>query len=186
MRQIDPPKVELTAGEPPSDDDLVGRSRDDPQAFAAIYQRYVLKVYRYAHARVGDTAAAEDVTSQVFFDALVALPRYHARGSFAAWLFSIARRRCADHFRRRTDPIRPDDVWPPPADPGPDSETLGRLRSVLEMLSEKERDLLTLRYAGELSHREIGHVLGKSEAAIKMAMVRLMRKLKALWETQDG
>ncbi len=186
MSQIDPPKVGGTAGEPPADDDLVRRSRDDPQAFAAIYHRYVQKVYRYVYGRVGDPAAAEDVTSQVFFDAMVALPRYRPRGSFPAWLFSIARRRSADHFRRRTEPIRPDNRWPMPPDPGPDSESLGLLRDILGTLTEKEKELLSLRYAGELSHREIGRVLGKSEAAIKMAMARLIRKMKARWESQDG
>ena len=63
---------------------------------------------------------------------------------------------------------------------------MGRLRDILGTLTEQERELLTLRYASELSHREIGRVLGKSEAAIKMAMVRLIRKMKALWESHDG
>jgi RNA polymerase sigma factor (sigma-70 family) len=62
---------------------------------------------------------------------------------------------------------------------------LCRLRDILGTITDKERELLSLRYAGELSHREIGRLTGKSEAAIKMAMVRLIRKMKALWESQD-
>ena len=186
MSEIAPQMESFSGGGLPTDDDLVRRAQDDAQAFAAVYQRYAKRVYRYAHSRVGDAAAAEDVTSQIFFDALVALPRYRPRGLFGAWLFAIARRRCADHFRRRSQAPGPDDSWPAPVDPGHDAEALGRLRDILGTLTEQERELLTLRYASELSHREIGRVLGKSEAAIKMAMVRLIRKMKALWESQDG
>jgi RNA polymerase sigma-70 factor (ECF subfamily) len=182
---MEPQIEDFSAGGPATDDDLVRRSQHDAQAFAAVYQRYAKRVYRYAYRRVGDAAAAQDVTSQIFFDALVALPRYRPRGLFGAWLFAIARRRCADHFRRRSQARRPDDSWPAPADPGPDAEALCRLRDILGTITDKERELLSLRYAGELSHREIGRLTGKSEAAIKMAMVRLIRKMKALWESQD-
>ena len=75
MSEIAPQMESFSGGGLPTDDDLVRRAQDDAQAFAPVYQRYAKRVYRYAYSRVGEAAAAEDVTSQVFFDALVALPR---------------------------------------------------------------------------------------------------------------
>jgi len=169
----------------PSDDDLVRRAQKDPKAFAPIYQRYAKKVYRYAFGRVATVADAEEITSQAFFDALASLPRYQHRGRFAAWLFAIVRRRCADYFRRHSPIDRIEDP-PPFADvDDPDADDSKRLAEILSRLRPPERELLSLRYGGELSYREIGHLLGKTEPAIKMAMTRLVRKMKILWESRD-
>src|SRR5690606_23373838 len=85
----------------PDDAALVRAARGDPAAFAALYRRYVGPVYRYLYSRLGHAAEAEDLTAQVFSEALQALPRYRERKRFAAWLFAIARRRLADHYRRQ-------------------------------------------------------------------------------------
>ena len=85
-----------------SDGILAEQSRGgDANAFAELYQRYLTPVYRYIFRRVGgDVAAAEDLTSQVFLEALHSLSGYRERGHFVAWLFTITRRRLADRYRR--------------------------------------------------------------------------------------
>ena len=97
--------IEGVAGVERSDDGeaeaaLVARARVEPAAFATLYDRYAVPVYRYCYARLGTREAAEDATSQVFTNALAALPRYRERGSFAAWLFAIAHNVVADAQRR--------------------------------------------------------------------------------------
>lgn len=170
------------------DDELVRQAQRDLRAFAPLYRRFAVRVYRYVYSRVSNVADAEEITSQVFVDAMQGLQRYRPRGSFAGWLLAIARRRCADHYRRRVhSPLR-DDLADAssrsPMDQALRNEALQGLARVLEKLSEQERELLRLRYAAELSHREIGYLLGRNEGAIKTAMSRLMHKARALWEAE--
>jgi RNA polymerase sigma-70 factor (ECF subfamily) len=98
---------------------LVEDARQDPAAFAHLYELYFARIYRYLRMRVAHESDAEDLTQQVFLQALNALPRYQTRGApFAAWLFTIARRALADHSqraRRRPPPIALD-VTPETAD----------------------------------------------------------------------
>ncbi len=94
---------ELAIGAAESDDDqLVAAAQADPALFAALYRRYLTRVYRYARARVPTDEDAADATQQVFLQALDALPSYRARGvPFSAWLFRIARNATIDAHRRR-------------------------------------------------------------------------------------
>ncbi|HQE93025.1 MAG TPA: sigma factor [Anaerolineae bacterium] len=82
------------------DADLARQAQAGEQAaFAALYRRYLPRVYRYFYVRTGAVQPAEDLTSQTFMAALESLPRYRERGTFAAWLFAIASRRYADACR---------------------------------------------------------------------------------------
>jgi len=98
-------KVALTKqspqfSEPPADEaSLVSSAQRDSAEFAALYDRYFRQIYHYLYGRVGSAAEAEDLTAQTFLAALEALPRYHHRGHFAAWLFTIARNKARDFFR---------------------------------------------------------------------------------------
>lgn len=151
----------------PTDGDawLVQEAQRRPAAFAQLYRRYVGPVHRYVYSRVGNRADAEDLTAEVFMAALRRLPAYRERGAFAGWLFSIARRTVAGHHRR----ARP-------------TACLDDLARQLARLDEEQRELLRLRYAAGLTYREIGQVLGKREATVKMAVHRLLGRLQAEWE----
>ncbi len=160
----------------------------DPAAFGTIYRRYLDPVYRYLLARVGSTADAEDLTSQVFLAALEGLPRYKHQGYFAAWLFSIARRKAADYFRRRS----PEEPLDPETDlPSPDGDILTHiihqenLQSLVHLLAripEEERELLRLRFAARLTFDEMALILNRKTSAIKMSFYRLLDRLENLLE----
>ena len=72
-----------------SDQALVERAQRNPAAFEGLYDRYLDPIYAYCHRRLGTRELAEDATSQVFVQALAALPRFRAH-SFRAWLYTIA------------------------------------------------------------------------------------------------
>jgi hypothetical protein len=81
---------------------LVENARQDPVAFASLYELYFARVYRYLRMWVEHESDAKDITQQVCLQALTALPRYEKRDTpFAVWLFTIARR------ARRSWPARP-------------------------------------------------------------------------------
>jgi RNA polymerase sigma-70 factor (ECF subfamily) len=155
-----------------------------------LYRRYVTPVYRYLCSRVGNAADAEDLTAQVFIDALDGLPRYSERGQFPAWLFTIARRRAADHHRRAQPVLPLNDIADPAGEGDPQAywmqvEGLRRLASLVAQLDGTERELLRLRFAAGLTFGQIAGVLGRREGAIKMALHRLLKRLKGRWEAHD-
>jgi RNA polymerase sigma-70 factor (ECF subfamily) len=163
---------------------LAGRAQRDPAAFAPLYERYLDPVYRYCYRRLGSREAAEDATSQVFSNALAALPGFR-RGSFRAWLFTIANNVVTDVYRRRR-PTQPLDGVPEPVDQTrtPEERAVAadesrNLRAVMGRLTADQQQVLELRLAG-LTGAEIAAVLGRDVAAVKMLQLRAMRRLRVL------
>ncbi len=170
------------AGSDPGDDALVAGARADPEAFTALYQRYVRPVYRFCYVRLGTPQEAEDATSRVFARALAALRDYRG-GAFAAWLFRIARNEVIDTFRRQ-HPVQGLDSVADNGDPapGPEDEALARaevemLRHALGQLTDDQRLAVELHMAG-WSGPQIAEVLGKSPQAIKMLRLRALQRLR--------
>lgn len=173
------------------DKELVRAAQRDRAGFGRLYRRWVGDVYRYFLSHAGDAAAAEDLTTQVFLDVLQALPKYVERGSFGGWLFTIARRRWIDHVRRERAVLPIDDL--PLVDRGArdplavalDAERIGQLHRLLQTLEPDEQELLRLRFAAGLTFAAIGQALGRSEGACKMALGRLLERLRVQWPGGD-
>jgi RNA polymerase sigma-70 factor, ECF subfamily len=171
------------------DEALVRAAQKSPPAFTPLYRRYVTRVYRYVYSRVGNVHETEDLTAQVFTDAISALPKYQPQGNFAGWLFTFAYRRCADYHRKPTTiPLTEQFLAGAINDPvgqTEQQEIFDHLNQIMNNLDNQERELLRLHYAAKLSYREIANVLGRSEGAVKMAMSRLIHKMKAQWEVEN-
>ncbi|HLZ22860.1 MAG TPA: sigma-70 family RNA polymerase sigma factor [Ktedonobacterales bacterium] len=174
---------------------LVAAAQADPQAFAALYARFAARVYRYIRAHVPTDDEAADLSQQVFLRALDALPAYHERGApFAAWLFQIARRVVIDAARRRRPTIAwealPAHLHPEAEGSNPETavlrdETLTRLRVLVAKLDAEKRELLALRFAGQLSAPEIAAVVGKSPEAVKRQLTRIVHALKEQFHGEE-
>jgi len=168
---------------------LVRTAQTDAQAFGALYDRYVQRVYRYCYYRTNSPPDAEDLTAQIFLAALEGLPRYRQDGHFAGWLFSIARKKVADFHRRAPHiahvPLDEAALPPIQTDLAMDVETSQRrerLRCLIQALAEEEREFIHLRYVAELSFAEIAKVLRKNEEAVKKTLYRLIARLKSKLE----
>lgn len=180
--------------DPKDEATLVALARHDPEAFSRLYRHYVERIYRYLFSHVDDKAEAEDLTSKVFKAAWENLGNYRERGEFAAWLFSIARNKVRDYHRRRRAHIswellgetsqQQDESCNPQAR-AEKSDDLERLANYLRQLNPHQMELIRLRFAADLSYRDIASLLGRSEASVKMAMNRLLRQLKKRWEMED-
>jgi RNA polymerase sigma-70 factor (ECF subfamily) len=163
---------------------LVRLAQTDAQAFGALYDRYIQRVYRYCYYRTNSPPDAEDLTAQIFLAALEGMPHYRQNGHFAAWLFSIARKKVADFHRRApyaTQSLEEAALPPIHTDLAMDVETSQRrerLRGLIQALGENERELIHLRYVAELSFAEIGRALRKNEEAVKKTLYRLIARLK--------
>jgi RNA polymerase sigma factor (sigma-70 family) len=168
---------------------LVRAAQMDAHAFEGLYLRYVKQVYHYLYSRIGTQADAEDATAQTFLSALEGFGRYQHEGYFGAWLFGIARRKVADHFRQAGhSQFLPDDL--PALDPdllqqAVSSERLRELRSLLLELNEDEQELLRLRYAAQLSFGEISHLMERNEEALKKSLYRLLDRLHSRLEDSN-
>jgi RNA polymerase sigma-70 factor (ECF subfamily) len=166
-------------------------AKTDPAAFAELYERYYLRVYRYVYHRLASSEDAEDLTGLIFVKALEALPSYQARRkSVAPWLFRIARNAVVDHYRRQRRHCSLDVIEGQAAfDADPVAAVLGterqtELHRLVELLSVDQRDVLLMRYAADLSFGEIAAAMNKREAAVRMLLHRGLRRLKAVLDDE--
>ena len=173
-----------------SDEDvaLVRAAQQHRAAFAPLYHRYRHRVYAYLYTRLPHAEDAADLTQQVFVQALVALPRYRPDGPpFAGWLFRIARNAVVDFQRRRRRGAvtleRVPEQLHPPADQDLEAqvvqrEALAHLHATLGTLDPATRDLLLLRFVGQLTVVEIGAAIGISPAAASKRIQRGLQTVK--------
>jgi RNA polymerase sigma-70 factor (ECF subfamily) len=161
----------------------------DCHAFAAIYREYVTPVYRYLYQHVRNPHDAEDLTATTFSRALATLGRYEERGSFAAWLFSVARHTLRDFQRRRRTHVDVDVIAPALVDPAPppdaqvvQAEQADLLRALIAQLPADQREALVLRIYAGLSTTEVAAVLDRSEGAVKMLVHRAVTRLRDAYD----
>jgi RNA polymerase sigma-70 factor, ECF subfamily len=173
------------------DDDCEARwieaAQANPSAFEPLYRRYYTHIYHYLRMRINNDEDAADLTHQVFYQAIRALPRYKQQGvPFVVWLYRIAHRAAINASTRRL-PIVSWDALPETMHPSTElnveervvhAEALSDLRALLQELDPFKRELLALRFAAGLTIPEIAAVVGKSQNAIKKQFSRIIRVLK--------
>jgi RNA polymerase sigma-70 factor (ECF subfamily) len=156
----------------------------DSAALGQLYDTYRDRVARFATGRLGDAEKAEDVTSETFEAVLRNLGAYRAGTDFEAWLFTIAHRRVADHFRRRfrRREVELDEAAHPavgdPEEAVLAAERRAEVAGAFRRLRADQQEVLALRVLGGLSAAQVGEVLGKSEGAVRVAQHRALRSLR--------
>ncbi len=155
------------------------------EPFEALYVRHRSAVFRFVRARVATDEDAADLTAVAFERAFVAYAGYRPTGGGElAWLCRIARNAAIDEARRRRlaverEPLaRTARAEPDPASAVTASERAEEVRALLDVLSAEARDAVVLRYGVGLTAREIGDVLGRSEAATQKLISRALTTLK--------
>jgi RNA polymerase sigma-70 factor (ECF subfamily) len=162
-------------------------AQKDPSRFAELYEAHFERVYAYAVRRVRDRHEAEDVTAEVFQQALANLRRFEWRGvPFAAWLFRIAANAIADRARRaareRGNPAPAPEPEPPPER----IEEHARLYRLVRGLPSDQRRVIEMRFAEEKTIREIAAALGRSEGAVKQLQFRAVQSLRERMGQTNG
>ena len=175
----------------------------DRHALGQLYDTYRDRVARFATGRIGDAEKAEDVTSETFEAVCRNLGSYRAGTDFEAWLFTIAHRRVADHFRRRyrRREVALDEAvsgeegragsGAAAAVAGPEEALLAAERraevaGAFRRLRPDQQEVLALRVLGGLSAVQVGEVLGKSEGAVRVAQHRALHSLRTAMGVTAG
>ena len=164
---------------------LVEAAQRDPSRFAELYERNFDRVYAYVSRRLTDRCAVEDVTAEVFRQALANLGQFEWRGSpFVAWLVRIAANAVTDHWRRvsREQPmLEADGPESAPSDPASIDavERRALLFRLVRSLPADQRRVIEMRFAQEKGVREIARELNRSEGAVKQLQFRAIQNLRA-------
>jgi RNA polymerase sigma factor (sigma-70 family) len=150
--------------------------------FTRVYEQHVWRVYGFLAYRVRDRDLAEDLTQATFERALRAWSRFDpARASESTWLLVIARNLLIDHHRRdRSDITGQLDEHAAPTVDGPETRfgTSPELIEALSVLSTRDREVVALRFGGDLDGPEIAAMLGLSLANVQQILSRSLRKLR--------
>jgi RNA polymerase sigma factor (sigma-70 family) len=160
------------------------RPGDTWERLEALYRDCRDDVYAYVATLLRDPAAAEDVTALAFERAYRRRATFdRRRGVERAWLFGIARNAALDELRRRrrtaTLVVDPEDAESGSVADGAEV-ALRRtaVRSAMEGLSGREREIVALKFHGGLSNAELGRVLGTSETGAGSLLFRTIEKLR--------
>ena len=185
-----------------TDDELVRQAQSgDPGAFEILVERYSALLFLLISRMVQDEHLAHDVLQHVFIQLYRSLPTLRPSGTLKAWLSQVARHRCIDELRRKRpiffseimsvsdeDEFLPFTALPDP-DPQPEEQVeLRELRELLldaiETLPSRYRAVVLLRYATQLSYREIGRALRIPEPTAKTYFYRASKQLRSLLRSE--
>lgn len=168
--------------------------RNARESFAELFDEQVWRVYGFFGYRVSSRADAEDLTQQTFERALRAWGRFDSsRASVSTWLMTIARNLLIDHYRQdRSRLFDSVDVVDARGELVQESGTpidLGlepELATAIGELGERERELIALRFGGDLTGPEIAELTGLSLANVQQILSRSLRRLRARLEAGAG
>lgn len=177
------------------------RSETAAPDLETLFRQYYPRVFAYVRYRTADMAEAEDLTSEILERALTHLASYDARkGAFSTWLFRIAHNAFINEMKKKQHRARYHvdlDVeaqaeYLPDHQPSPEQmivrqEATSRLLDSLNILSARQQEILSLRFAGHLTNREVARVLNMNERTVSVTILRALRKLRQhLGEDMNG
>ena len=166
---------------------LIEAAQRDPRRFAELYEHNFERVYAFIARRVRDRDQTQDLTADVFHQALANLPRFEWRGvPFAAWLFRIAANAVADHWKRDARDRDVPNPYEPTAVGLDELEHRAQLFRLVDELPADQRRVIVMRFAEQKTIREIAEDLGRSEGAVKQLQFRGLQGLRARLGDVDG
>ena len=178
-----------------NEESLVRRAQKrDQEAFAQLYEEHFDKIYRYIALRIGNETEAEDMTQQVFLNALQSISSFKWKGvPFSAWLFRIAHNKVVDHLRKkkRTPVVLDESLASNEDTPHQVTERkldIERLLQATKQLTEAQREVISLRFTSELPIAQVAKIMGKSPGAVKALQhsgIVALRKVLLVTENEN-
>lgn len=177
------------------EESLIRRAKQrDQVALTQLYEENFDRIYRYIVLKIGDRTEAEDMTQQVFLNAIQSISSYKWQGMpFSSWLYRIAHNQVVDHLRKKSKRITVplDESMPAHGDdPRHVAEQKIEIEEIIVAtrgLTPAQQEVISLRFGGELSVAECARAMGKSEGAVKALQHSAIAALrKALGEGGAG
>ncbi len=176
---------------------LRAAAEGDQDAWRLLIEAYSGRVYGVIYRQCGDRELAEEIAQATFVKVVNKLGDYQEQGRFESWLFRIATNRLRDEMRRRKRQAVPTDFastppeavgWQDESDQ-PDrqldaKEQADQLHAAIAQLPEADREILHLRYTGELGYKEIAEALGQPLGTVLARGHRALKKLRTMLEDE--
>ncbi len=162
--------------------------RNGQDSFVETYKQYYPRLFAYIYARVGNTHQSEDIVSDVFERVYLKLDSLRDRDALATWLFTIARNAIVSHVRKRSrETIVGHDVISElsPATASVEAEVMHRedlagVARAVRTFSQREQDIISLKFDAELANAQIGVIMGLTEQNVRVIIFRTIRKLRKI------
>jgi len=167
--------------------ELFQRFKADPTAIGELYDQHADKLYGFLLKRCGHKELAEDLVSQTFIRLMESrLTLEWKNVPLSAWMFQVATNALVDHYRKastRRDTQLDADEWDPPSadDPAWNAElvlTGEQLRMAMKELSERDQQVLTLKFYAELETNEVATLLGIEPNHAAVLIYRALGRLR--------
>lgn len=158
---------------------LIEAAQRDPACFAELYEQNFERVYAYIAARIQNRDEAQDLTAEVFHQALAGISRFEWRGApFVTWLLGIAANIMADRWERtsKQPEVQADELQLAGVDDKVEQRAM--LFQLVDGLPEDQRHVIIRRFVDQRSVREIAQELGRSEGAVKQLQFRALQNLR--------
>lgn len=164
---------------------IITKAKNNPEAFASLYEKYFDRIYYYLYRQTDDEELAGDLCSQTFVNVLNNIKKYELRGvPFSAWLYKIASNEVRKHYRKSKgkkvfsiEEVRikelmeeSDEVW--------DEDQIHKLIDFMKDLPEDMLHVLELRFFEDRDFKEIAYILDITESGAKMRTYRALDKLR--------
>lgn len=154
--------------------------------YEQMYQAYYQSVYAFVRSRVGQVEAAQDLTSDVFLAAYRNWEKFDPQiGSISTWLYCITRNRIKNYYRSQREQVSMEEMQEKGELPLLDSnqaqqitELRDALARVLELLPDKNRQIVVLRYFGGKSNQEIAEIMGITHENTRVMLTRTLKKMQ--------
>jgi len=163
----------------------------DQDAFAAIYDHFSEKIYRFIYFRVGHKEIAEDILSDSFVKGWQKINQINSPVALSAWLYQIAKNTIIDYYRLKKETVALEEVEEfledtvDPVDTTNISLQQKKILDMLHSLPKEQQDVIRYRFFEDLTIEEIAYILGKTEGAIRVIQHRAILRLKELLNSKN-
>lgn len=167
------------------DKELVLKAQKSPEAFSALYEKYVEKIYSYIYYKTGQNVElAEDLTAEVFTRSLKNIGNFVWQGHpYSSYLYMVARSICIEQYKK--EELVDIESIAVEGDDGGDSQQSAELRLLWEKIAEMSpyvQEICHLRFVQDLSFDEIAEIVDKKPGAVRTAISRTIATLQQAYE----